>query len=214
MRQCGRQRPQPPPGLGTTKGHRSSSQPPPYPPPSPPIRSAPGPMPPDLPVPITRPRTLGAAGGRAEPAAPGTPPGRWEWEGGGPAAGAARIASPVQDRTRLCPRGAAGGCPRISFLPLPLTSLLCPSTYACRCHRYPAIRAAQLLPGFLPIPPHQTLTPSPAPRQGGGKHPLYLSLPLWNRDSRSVTTPPPLIPHLSTWGCCSSPWIPQSRRGA
>lgn len=126
-------------------------------PPTPPIRSAPGPMPPDLPVPITRPRTLGAAGGRAEPAAPGTPPGRWEWEGGGPAAGAARIASPVQDRTRLCPRGAAGGCPRISFLPLPLTSLLCPSTYACRCHRYPAIRAAQLLPGFLPT------TPPPSP---------------------------------------------------
>ena len=182
-----------PPGLGTTKGHRSSSQPPPPPPNI-------HPVPRDLPVPITRPRTPGAAGGRAEPAAPGTPPGGREEEG----------------RSRCCPDRipCAGGRPALSpwgrpwmsadlLPPLPRTSPLCPSTYACRCHRYPAIRAAQLLPGFLlNPPPRPTPNPDPRPRSlVGGELPFCLSLPLWDRDSRSVTL---LSPGLSAWGCWST----------
>lgn len=183
-----------PPRLGDNEGAPLVIPTPPPPPPN--IH----PVPRDLPVPITRPRTPGAAGGRAEPAAPGTPPGGREEEG----------------RSRCCPDRipCAGGRPALSpwgrpwmsadlLPPLPRTSPLCPSTYACRCHRYPAIRAAQLLPGFLlNPPPRPTPNPDPRPRSlVGGELPFCLSLPLWDRDSRSVTL---LSPGLSAWGCWST----------
>lgn len=160
MRQCGQQRPQPPPGLGTTKGHRSSSQPPPRPPTYTRCRGTSR-------CPSRGPAPLGLLGGAQSPQPLGPPPGVGRRRAD---PGAARIASPVPEGARRCPRGAARGCPRISFL-----------LYLARPHcARPPTRAVAIvtpqfeLPNFSrascltpPPAPHQTPTPGPAPWLGG-----------------------------------------------
>lgn len=163
------------------------------------------PTPPPRPPTYTRcpsrgPAPLGLLGGAQSPQPLGPPPGVGRRRAD---PGAARIASPVPEGARRCPRGAARGCPRISFL-----------LYLARphCARPPTRAVAIVTPQFelpnfsrascLTPPPRPTPNPDPRPRSlVGGELPFCLSLPLWDRDSRSVTL---LSPGLSAWGCWST----------
>ena len=182
MRQCGQQRPQPPPAWGQRRGtarHPNPPRPPTY------ARCRGTSR-----CPSRGPAPLGLLGGAQSPQPLGPPPGVGRRRAD---PGAARIASPVPEGARRCPRGAARGCPRISFL-----------LYLARphCARPPTRAVAIVTPQFeLPnFSRASCLTPGPAPWLGGGL-PFCLSLPLWDRDSRSVTL---LSPGLSAWGCWST----------
>ena len=196
MRQCGQQRPQPPPAWGQRRGtarHPNPPRPPTY------ARCRGTSR-----CPSRGPAPLGLLGGAQSPQPLGPPPGVGRRRAD---PGAARIASPVPEGARRCPRGAARGCPRISFL-----------LYLARphCARPPTRAVAIVTPQFeLPnfsrasclTPPRPTPNPDPRPRSlVGGELPFCLSLPLWDRDSRSVTL---LSPGLSAWGCPVDPPPPE-----
>lgn len=193
MRQCGQQRPQPPPAWGQRRGTARHPNPPPRPPTYTRCRGTSR-------CPSRGPAPLGLLGGAQSPQPLGPPPGVGRRRAD---PGAARIASPVPEGARRCPRGAARGCPRISFL-----------LYLARphCARPPTRAVAIVTPQFelpnfsrascLTPPPRPTPNPDPRPRSlVGGELPFCLSLPLWDRDSRSVTL---LSPGLSARGCWST----------
>ena len=166
MRQCGQQRPQPPPAWGQRRGtarHPNPPRPPTY------ARCRGTSR-----CPSRGPAPLGLLGGAQSPQPLGPPPGVGRRRAD---PGAARIASPVPEGARRCPRGAARGCPRISFL-----------LYLARphCARPPTRAVAIVTPQFelpnfsrascLPPPPPHTKPRPPAPLPGWGGAPL-LPLP-------------------------------------
>lgn len=204
MRQCGQQRPQPPPAWGQRRGTARHPNPPPRPPTYTRCRGTSR-------CPSRGPAPLGLLGGAQSPQPLGPPPGVGRRRAD---PGAARIASPVPEGARRCPRGAARGCPRISFL-----------LYLARphCARPPTRAVAIVTPQFelpnfsrasclTPPPPHTKPRP-PAPLPGWGGAPL-LPLPAPMGPGFPQCDPP--LPRPFCMGLLEhgAPWIPQPRRGA